>query len=155
MVGSVLRQRRNGAESGDRAINLDTIRQFQETAAPIFVQLASVLAKVEPMIYTVTETLENVWAFLQPYHPKQLFPALYGLFLVFFGGVYMTIVASAEAAYQFGWDKIQVSMISLYEEWAKASRAFQRDNKVSFHSIICPRDMYCVPSSIRSIVSLE
>lgn len=43
----------------------------------------------------------------------------------------MTIVASAEAAYQFGWEKIYVSLQALYEQWTKASKAFELDNKVS------------------------
>lgn len=95
-------------------------------------QLAGFLEKLQPVIDQVSQNAVKVWTMLQPYHPQDLIPALYGLFLVFFGGVFMTIVASAEAAYQFGWEKINVSLHALYEQWTKASKAFELDNKVSF-----------------------
>lgn len=133
MTDSILRRRtaNEASSSADRALNLDSIRRLQESAGPFFVQLAALLEKLQPVIDQVSQTATKVWALLQPYHPHDLIPALYGLFLVFFGGVFMTIVASAEAAYQFGWEKIYVALYALYEQWTKASKAFELDNKVS------------------------
>lgn len=130
MEASTLRRRSAAQSSSDRALNLDSLRQLQESAAPLFVYLATFLEEVTPVIDFVKTNGQQLWTALQPYHPEDLFPAIYGLFLVFFGGVYMTIVASAEAAYQFGWDRIKVSLIALHGEWHKASDAFQRDNKI-------------------------
>lgn len=44
----------------------------------------------------------------------------------------MTLVASVEAAHQFGWERIKLATTALYIESAKASRAFERDNKVCY-----------------------
>lgn len=131
-----LRQRRSGVETDSRAINFDSLRRVQEQAGPIFVQLAAVLEKVEPVITQITGCANTVWIALQPYHPLELFPALYGFFLVFFGGIFMTLVASLEAAHQFGWNNIKYSLIDLNQEWKVARIAFERDNKVSYHNPI-------------------
>lgn len=116
------------SEQADRAFNLE---QVSETVTPVFVFLASVLEKVEPIADAIIDTLQSIWNALQPYHPQDLFTAVYGLLLVFFGGVFMTLIAAFEAAHQFGWDRIKLSFTALYREWTKARAAFQRDNKVS------------------------
>lgn len=131
MNGSNLRQRRGAPETDDRALNLESIQRLQEQVGPIFVQVATLLEKVQPVIAQVSGTCRTIWDMLQPYHPHELFSALYGFFLVFFGGVYMTLVASVEAAHQFGWPNIKVSVKALYQEWTIAYEAFERDNKVS------------------------
>lgn len=117
----------------DRAFNLESVKAVQEKAAPLFVFLASVLEAVEPAVDAITKGLTVVWTALEPYHPEDLFVALCGLFLVFFGGVFMTLVASCEAAHQFGWDRIKCASSALYVEWTKARAAFERDNKVSYY----------------------
>jgi len=116
-------------ETTDRAFN---IAQISETAGPFFVFLAGILEKVEPIADVVSNALSTAWTALQPYHPEDLFVALYGFFLVFFGGVYMTLIASLEAAHLFGWDRIKVAFAALYVEWVRARAAFERDNKVPF-----------------------
>lgn len=133
-MGTTLRQRR--VEESDRSVcglNLESFRQVQDQAGPFFVSVASVLEKLSPLLNGVYDLLLTVWKTVQPYHPEDLFMAIYGFFLVFFGGVFMTLVASAEAAYQFGWHRIKEPILSLSSEWAKARIAFERDNKVRFH----------------------
>lgn len=111
----------------DRAFNL---AQVQQSAGPIFVALATVVDVIEPVADKVSGLVQTGWKMLEPYHPEDLFVALYGFLLVFFGGVYMTLVASFEAAHIFGWDRIKVAVAALYHEWTKARAAFERDNKV-------------------------
>lgn len=133
-MATTLRQRyrpeRNNTATEDRALSLESFKQLQEQASPVFVTIANVMEKIEPIFDTVYTNLLAVWGALQPYHPEDLFVALYGFFLVFFGGVFMTLVASAEAAHQFGWDRIKDSLMSLSSEWAKARVAFEHDNRV-------------------------
>lgn len=133
-MASTLRQRYRPAPSNaateDRALSLESFKQLQEQASPVFVTLANVMEKIDPILNMVYTNLLAAWEALQPYHPEDLFVALYGFFLVFFGGVFMTLVASAEAAHQFGWDRIKVSIMSLSSEWAKARVAFEHDNRV-------------------------
>lgn len=133
-MATTLRQRykaaSNGATAEDRALSLESFRQLQEQASPVFVTIANVMEKIDPVLDMIYANLLAVWEVLQPYHPEDLFVALYGFFLVFFGGVFMTLVASAEAAHQFGWDRIKESLLSLSTEWTKARVAFEHDNKV-------------------------
>lgn len=127
-----LRQRVQPAEpkTTDRALNLQQLKNVQQQVAPIFVALASFVEVVEPVADKVSDLIRAAWSALQPYHPEDLFVAVYGLVLVFFGGIYMTLVASVEAAHQFGWDRIKFAGNALYHEWTKARAAFERDNKV-------------------------
>lgn len=125
-----LRQRPKAAASTDRAFNLSQLQAVQEQAAPIFVFLASVAAVIEPVADKLSDFLQLAWTIVQPYHPEDLFVVLYGLGLVFFGGVYMTLVASLEAAHQFGWDRIKAASHAFYQEWKNARAAFERDNQV-------------------------
>lgn len=105
--------------------------------APFFVALASFTEKIEPVVNVIADAVRAAWLALQPYHPEDLFVALYGFFLVFFGGIFMTLVASVEAAHQFGWDRIKRAATALYHEWTKARAAFERDNKVRLlHSLL-------------------
>lgn len=117
-------------ETGDRALNMETLKQVQEQVTPVFVFLASILEKIEPIADAVFGFLMSVWTALEPYNPEDLLVAIYGFFLVFFGGIFMTLVASAEAAHQFGWDRIKLSLKGLCCEWTNARRAFEQDNKV-------------------------
>lgn len=121
------------APQTDRAFNLQSVQQLQASAAPIFVTIATVLEKLQPVIQTISAVGESIWTAIEPYHPEDLLLALYGMFLIFFGGVFMTLVASFEAAHIFGWDRIQVAVRALYTEWTKARLAFERDNKVGIY----------------------
>lgn len=127
---SVQSAMRDEPQTTDRGFNLEQVKRVQESAAPIFVALATVVDVVEPIADKISEAISVVWKALEPYNPEDLFVALYGLLLVFFGGVYMTLVASFEAAHIFGWDRIKLAGAALYHEWTKARAAFERDNKV-------------------------
>lgn len=129
-ISSASRRSRPPEETTDRAFNLEQLRLAQEQVAPVFVLLANVVAVVEPIADKIAELFTAVWHALEPYNPEDLFVAVYGLFLVFFGGVYMTLVASFEAAHLFGWDRIKLACRALYVEWTKARAAFERDNKI-------------------------
>lgn len=118
-------------QKNERAFNIEQLRRAQEHIAPVFVYLAKVVDAVEPVADRISAFVKAAWKALEPYHPEDLFVALYGFFLVFFGGVYMTLVATFEAAHLFGWHRIQVACRCLYTEWTKARAAFERDNKVS------------------------
>lgn len=137
-----LRQRPAASRTGetaDRAFNLEQLQNVQQQVAPIFIALGSAAAVIEPVIDKISTAFQQAWAFVQPYHPEDLFVVLYGLALVFFGGVYMTLVASFEAAHQFGWHRIKAACRALYHEWTKARAAFERDNKVRFLPLLPSR----------------
>lgn len=114
-----------------RAFNIERLRRNQEHIAPLFVVLAMVVDAVEPVADRISTIIKAGWKALEPYHTEDLFLILYGVFLVFFGGNYMTLVATFEAAHLFGWHRIKTACRCLYIEWTRARAAFERDNKVS------------------------
>ena len=66
-------------------------------AAPIVGQVAEIIEKLIPFAVLAYNKLLEFWAFLQPYNPQLLAPALCGFILCFFGGSYLTLIAAAEA----------------------------------------------------------
>lgn len=65
--------------------------------APILGQVAEIIEKLIPFAVLAYNKLLEFWAFLQPYNPQLLAPALCGFILCFFGGSYLTLIAAAEA----------------------------------------------------------
>lgn len=124
---STLRHRAPSPEENARAFD---VAALQQQVAPIFVKVADALEVVSPLLTQVYDAGIKVWEFFEPYHPEDLAQVVYGFFLVFFGGVFMTLVASVEAAYQFGWVKIKTAVLALYREAQKARIAYERDNQV-------------------------
>lgn len=114
----------------ERALNFQQISKLSESAGPVFVFLGKALQNLEPIVDNIYHTVQQVWTALEPYNPEDLAFAFYGLALVFFGGVYMTLVASLEAAHLFGWAKIKAATRALYVEFTRAKIAFDKDNKV-------------------------
>ena len=45
-----------------------------------------------------------MWAKAKEYDVEELFPAILGFFMVFFGGRYMVLIATVEAYRQCGWE---------------------------------------------------
>lgn len=117
-------------QTKERVFNLEQLKAAQEHVAPVFVAISKIVEVIEPVVDKIVDLVQIIWEKLEPYNPEDLFVAIYGLLLVFFGGIYMTLVASFEAAHQFGWDKIKLATRALYHEWSKARIAFERDDKV-------------------------
>jgi hypothetical protein len=74
---------------------------------------------------------------LQPYHPLDLSSAAGGLFLAFFGGRYLLLLAAIEAARQVGFDKFQKHVRVIYDAWRDVYEKnlidnAKDDNKVRF-----------------------
>ena len=65
----------------------------------------------------LTFLCQRLWEKLEPYHPLDLSSAAGGLFLAFFGGRYLLLLAAIEAARQVGFDKFKKNIIIIYESW--------------------------------------
>ena len=59
--------------------------------------LTTAFGLAEPYVVALWAYLQYVWEKLQPYHPEEMFPALAGFVLVFFGGNFFTLCAAVEA----------------------------------------------------------
>ena len=66
-------------------------------AAPIVGQAAEFIEKLIPLFVLAYNKLLEFWAFIQPYDPQLLAPAICGFILCFFGGSFLTVIAAAEA----------------------------------------------------------
>jgi hypothetical protein len=84
---------------------------------PVFHALAGVMNAAWPYIVVAWERGELLWAALQPYHPLELSSAFLGLFLAFFGGRYLLLLAAIEAARQVGWEKFTRHISTIYESY--------------------------------------
>ena len=73
------------------------IRPYLDKATPALIAIGNVLAMLEPYVVAMWVYLQHVWEKLQPYHPEEMFPALAGFVLVFFGGNFFTLCAAVEA----------------------------------------------------------
>jgi hypothetical protein len=67
---------------------------------PIFHILAGVLNQIWPYVSLLWTQALRLWQKLEPYHPLDLSSAAGGLFLAFFGGRYLLLLAAVEAARQ-------------------------------------------------------
>ena len=79
-------------------------QQFKEKAqpyimkaAPIVGRAAEFIEKLIPFFFLAYKKLLEFWAFIQPYDPQLLAPAICGFILCFFGGSFLTVIAAAEA----------------------------------------------------------
>lgn len=114
----------------ERSLNFEQVTALTARAGPFFLFLGNALQHIEPVVRTAQSYGQQLWTALEPYHPEDLCYAVYGLCLVFFGGIFMTLVAALEAVHIFGWPKLNVAFRALYNEWNRAAIAFERDNKV-------------------------
>lgn len=124
--------RHEASNQADRSFDNEMLKNMQVQVAPIFQVIGTIIETMRPFIDILTSIANNIWQALQPYHPEDLAFALYGLILVFYGGIFMTLVASFEAAHQFGWRRIRIACSALHREWVRVRIALERDNKVSY-----------------------
>lgn len=106
-----------------------SIRPSAEQVEQYYVLAVRMLQAVHPYYKIAHAWFQKVCVALEPYHVWDLGMAFYGLVLVFFGGVFMTLVSAIEAGQIFGWPKIARSLKALRRQWKEASVAFERDNQ--------------------------
>lgn len=111
-------------------LNMDQVVALQAKAEKLYTAVADMMVLAEPYFHMASSYGQQAWMVIEPYHPQELATAAYGLTLVFFGGIFMTLVASCEAVHIFGWDKIKSSFNRLYKQWVLAAAAFEEDNQV-------------------------
>jgi hypothetical protein len=50
-----------------------------------------------PYLVKFSEIVQDFWIKIQPYHPEEFAPVLFGLVMCFFGGHFFTLFAAIEA----------------------------------------------------------
>lgn len=108
----------------ERRSSLEEAEQMQ-----VVIVVTRIVTVLSPFVDVTYNAMIRLWDLMEENHAQDLLVALYGFALCFFGGVFMTVVAAAEAAHLFGWEKISFSLHKLNCEWRAARIAFERDNR--------------------------
>lgn len=112
------------ANSGWREYLLYFEPAICHAAQLLHVLFAIVAIKVEVGVFIA----QHMWAILQPYKPEELFPALVGLILCFFGGSFMGLIGAVEAYRMCGMDITLKSIADLREDFEKIKVANDKDD---------------------------
>jgi hypothetical protein len=83
--------------------NQQRLKELFEKLAPVFSTVSHVADVLAPYAVSAWATGQRTWTALQPYHPEELFEAVFGIVLCFFGGRYVLTLAAIEAYKMCGW----------------------------------------------------
>jgi len=106
------------------------IRPYLDKAAPFLVMLSTAFEVAAPYVVALWAYLQYVWEKLQPYHPEELFPALAGFVLVFFGGNFFTLCAAVEAYRLVGFEDTKEAIAKLVASYEVARAASAKDDEL-------------------------
>lgn len=109
----------------------------EEKLSPIVEKLMPVIHKIGDVINWLAPHLEFAWAKmlelkkrLDPYHPEELVDVFFGLFLVFFGGMYLTLLATIEAYRMCGWTQTKTYLLDLYSDYCVLRDENRKDDQL-------------------------
>ena len=97
---------------------------------PFFHIAGQMLDKAWPIIVLVIAKLQALWVALEPYQPLDLRSCAMGLFLAFFGGRYLLLMAAIEAARQTGYKGFADNLAVLWTHFKEVRDHNAVDNKV-------------------------
>jgi len=101
-----------------------------EKLMPFFHKIGDLVNWIVPKIEYAWEQLLVVKHKLDPYHPEELVNVFFGLFLIFFGGLYLTLLATVEAYRMCGWTQTKEYLLDLYEDYKVVRDANAKDNEL-------------------------
>ena len=114
-------------EAGNR---LPKYKPYIEAATPYVVGAADAVDRAYPYAVVAYAKAKEGYALLQPYHPEQYLPLATGLIMCFFGGSYLTIIATIECVRLGVWQRLYTGLKILYENYLKAEEASKKDDAV-------------------------
>lgn len=83
-----------------------------------------------PVYNLLSAGYAQLYAFLEPYGPEDLFPMFLGLIMMFFGGHFMTIIACVEAYRVCGWESTYAALLVLWEDYKRVAAAQELDDQI-------------------------
>ena len=101
-----------------------------KAAKPYAIMVENGINQAWPYCVKAYEGGQKLWVKLQPYDPEQFFPLLFGLVLCFFGGSYLTLIATVEAIRLTVWDRMVKAVKTIYEQYKTAKEASEKDDQV-------------------------
>uniref|UniRef100_A0A061R3F9 Uncharacterized protein n=1 Tax=Tetraselmis sp. GSL018 TaxID=582737 RepID=A0A061R3F9_9CHLO len=109
---------------------LESASSLLAQSAPFIEKLGELYNACEPYVESLWNKSQAIWRQLEPYHPEEFLPALFGLSLVFFGGTFMTLLACIEAYRITGWKPTVEALKVLALNYTRAMEANAKDNRV-------------------------
>lgn len=107
----------------------EKLRPILDKAKPYLAKLLEFLNFIYPYLVLVYETISALYEKAKPYHVDSLGPALFGLFLAFFGGHFVVLIATVEAFRTCGWDRMKAHLTVIYKDLNKVKAASAQDDK--------------------------
>jgi len=105
---------------------VETLKQLE----PVIAKIQELFYLALPYILLFIEKIKELWKVLEPYHPEEFAPALFGLFMTFFGGFYFTTFAAIEAYRVCGWETTVDCLYLIYEDIKKVRDAHEADDAI-------------------------
>mmetsp|Transcript_32079 Transcript_32079/g.125033 ORF Transcript_32079/g.125033 Transcript_32079/m.125033 type:complete len:326 (-) Transcript_32079:1987-2964(-) len=105
------------------------VQDAAKSAAPIINKALDIIDDLAPLFNFIYEAVESFIRFIQPYHPEDFMPALFGFILCFFGGTYMMVISAVEAFRLFGFETVRANVMALHSNFRAALDAFRKDNQ--------------------------
>eukprot|EP00898_Chlorokybus_atmophyticus_P007806 jgi/Chlat1/8026/Chrsp7S07772 len=118
------------ARSGQPSVSSSALTGVLASATPVALSAVGALRAVVPAVAAVWRASLAVYAKLQPYHPEEWLPMIFGLVMVFFGGRFLTLIAAVEAYRIVGWSSTQTALQDMVHNFKLAQAASHKDDKV-------------------------
>jgi len=114
----------------EEAILSSKLGQILQQLGPIFLKIGDFFNLLFPYLVILWTFGLRVWVALQPYHPEEFVPLIFGLIMVFFGGHYFTLFAAIEAYRMCGYEQTKECLLQLYQSYLIVLMENERDNMV-------------------------
>lgn len=108
----------------------EQVQPYLMKAAPAMALIGTVLEMAYPYWLKVYALGEQVYAFLEPYHPEDMACVGAGLFMAFFGGEYPALITAVEAYRQIGFEPTLKALRALWRDLKTVQEAMEKDDKV-------------------------
>lgn len=103
---------------------------FAKVAGFFMVEASAFFQKVLPYVILIWEKLDDLYSILAPYHIEYVLIIVIGFTMVFFGGVFMTLIAAVEAYRISCWEETQKQLKILQINFAAALQASREDDLI-------------------------
>jgi len=102
---------------------------YVRKATPFILQGANACDKAYPYVVAAYAQALSLYALIQPYKPERFLTLVWGIFLCFFGGAYMMLVAAYEALRLTVMDRLSTALGVLYRNYRAARIASKKDDE--------------------------
>jgi hypothetical protein len=110
--------------------HLGAYGKYVDQATPVVLVIANGIDTAYPHVVKINLLAQDAWKQIQPYGPEQYITLALGLFMCFFGGAYMLLIAAYEAVRLTVWQRLSASIKVLYSNYKKAQLASKKDDEI-------------------------